>query len=101
MSRAGVLPVAKSQDSPGPIAKTVYDAATELQAIAGSDPSDPATAGAPAVPNYLSGLTATALAGNGDVGGQIARRRGGHRRRRAAESWRMGLMCHGRYLIHP
>ncbi len=33
--------VAKSQDSPGPIAKTVYDAATELQAIAGSDAADP------------------------------------------------------------
>ena len=63
VSRTGVLPVAKSQDSPGPIAKTVYDAATELQAIAGSDADDSATAGAPAVPNYLSGLTATALAG--------------------------------------
>jgi amidase len=63
VSRTGVLGVARSQDSPGPIAKTVYDAATELQAIAGGDADDPATAGAPAVPNYLTGLTATALAG--------------------------------------
>ena len=43
-----MLPVAKSQDSPGPIARTVSDAATELQAIAGADAADPATAGAPA-----------------------------------------------------
>ena len=39
VSRAGVLPVAKSQDSPGPIARTVYDAAAALQAIAGPDPA--------------------------------------------------------------
>jgi hypothetical protein len=63
VSRTGVLGVAKSQDSPGPIAKTVYDAATELQALAGSDAADPATAGAPAAPNYLAGLTPTALNG--------------------------------------
>ena len=30
----------------------------QLQAIAGADPADPATAGAPAVPNYLTGLVA-------------------------------------------
>ena len=63
VSRSGVLGVAKSQDSPGPVARTVYDAAAELQAIAGSDPGDPATTGAPAVPNYLAGLTASALSG--------------------------------------
>jgi amidase len=63
VSRSGILPVAKSQDSPGPITRTVYDAATQLQAIAGSDPGDPATAGAPAVPDYVSGLTPTALSG--------------------------------------
>ena len=63
VSRTGVLGVAKSQDSPGPIARTVYDAATQLQAIAGSDTEDPATARAPAAPNYLAGLTPTALNG--------------------------------------
>ena len=62
VSRAGVMPVAKSQDSPGPIAKTVYDAALQLQTIAGADFKDPATAGAPAVADYLSGLTDGALA---------------------------------------
>jgi amidase len=63
VSRAGVMPVAKSQDSPGPITETVYDAATQLQAIAGPDPDDPATIGTPAVPDYLSGLVTNALAG--------------------------------------
>ena len=63
VSRAGVLPVAKSQDSPGPISRTVYDAAVQLQAMAGADPADPATAGAPAPPNYLAGLAPTALSG--------------------------------------
>ncbi|HEX4344801.1 MAG TPA: amidase family protein [Solirubrobacteraceae bacterium] len=63
VSRTGVLPVARSQDSPGPITRTVYDAATELQAMAGPDPSDPATIGAPAVPNYTAGLSTAALSG--------------------------------------
>jgi Asp-tRNA(Asn)/Glu-tRNA(Gln) amidotransferase A subunit family amidase len=63
VGRTGVLPVAKSQDSPGPIARTVHDAATQLQAIAGEDADDPATAGTPAVPNYADGLSPTALSG--------------------------------------
>ena len=63
VSRAGVLPVATSQDSPGPISRTVYDAAVQLQAIAGADAADPATVGAPAPPNYLAGLVPTALSG--------------------------------------
>ena len=63
VSRAGIMPVAKSQDAPGPIARTVRDAANELQVIAGPDPADPATVGAPAVPNYSAGLTASALSG--------------------------------------
>lgn len=63
VSRSGVLPAAKSQDSPGPIAETVYDAAVALQAMAGPDPTDPATAGAPASPDYLTGLVPTALSG--------------------------------------
>jgi Asp-tRNA(Asn)/Glu-tRNA(Gln) amidotransferase A subunit family amidase len=35
VSSDGVLPVAKSQDSPGPITRTVYDAATALEALTG------------------------------------------------------------------
>lgn len=63
VSRKGVLPVAKSQDAPGPIARSVYDAAIQLQVIAGPDVADPATLGLPPVPNYLTGLTPGALAG--------------------------------------
>lgn len=63
ISRTGVLPVAKSQDAPGPIARTVYDVAVLLQTIAGVDSTDPATVGTPAAPNYLAGLVPTALNG--------------------------------------
>ena len=63
VGRTGLLPAARSQDSPGPITRTVHDAAVQLQAIAGPDPHDPATAGAPPVPNYSGGLSPTALSG--------------------------------------
>ncbi|GAA4586545.1 hypothetical protein GCM10023194_33020 [Planotetraspora phitsanulokensis] len=62
VSRTGVLPVARSQDAPGPITRTVYDAASALTAIAGPDRADPATSGAP-VKDYTAGLSATALQG--------------------------------------
>ena len=63
VSRSGILPVAKSQDSPGPITRTVYDAAAVLTAIAGPDPDDPATSGAPPPTDYLAALSPTALNG--------------------------------------
>ncbi|HSI81791.1 MAG TPA: amidase family protein [Solirubrobacterales bacterium] len=63
VSRNGVMPVARSQDSPGPIAQTVADAAAQLGAIAGEDRADPGTADAPPVPDYLAGLDPDALAG--------------------------------------
>jgi amidase len=43
-SRAGVIPVSYSQDTIGPMARTVADAAAVLGAIAGVDPRDPMTA---------------------------------------------------------
>ena len=52
VSRTGVIPIAHSQDTAGPMARTVMDAAILLTAIAGADPRDPATkaiAGKPAV----------------------------------------------------
>lgn len=64
VSRTGVLPVAKSQDSPGPIGQTVADVATALNVLAGPDPSDPATEGQPKeLPNYTAGLSPSALSG--------------------------------------
>jgi Asp-tRNA(Asn)/Glu-tRNA(Gln) amidotransferase A subunit family amidase len=62
VSRTGVLPMAKSQDAPGPITRTVYDSALALNAIAGADASDPATANAP-TKDYTANLTAGALQG--------------------------------------
>jgi aspartyl-tRNA(Asn)/glutamyl-tRNA(Gln) amidotransferase subunit A len=44
VSRAGVLPLAFSLDHVGPMARTVEDCAILLQAIAGYDPADPASA---------------------------------------------------------
>jgi amidase len=43
VSRSGIIPIAHSQDTAGPMARTVADAAALLSAIAGVDPRDPAT----------------------------------------------------------
>ncbi len=44
ISRAGIIPIAHSQDTAGPIARTVTDAAILLGALTGEDGRDPATA---------------------------------------------------------
>jgi len=46
ISRAGIIPIAHSQDTSGPMARTVRDAAILLGALGGSDPRDPASADA-------------------------------------------------------
>ena len=79
VSRRGVVPISFTQDSPGPMARSVEDAALLLSAIAGHDRQDPAYSetdwSAPAnafdkfpVPkvgkvNYTEGLTKDALKG--------------------------------------
>jgi amidase len=43
VSRTGIIPIAHSQDTAGPMARTVADAAALLSALAGADPADSAT----------------------------------------------------------
>lgn len=64
VSRAGIIPISHSQDTAGPMARTVRDCALLLQALAGRDPADPATRAQPAtVPDYLAALQPGALKG--------------------------------------
>jgi aspartyl-tRNA(Asn)/glutamyl-tRNA(Gln) amidotransferase subunit A len=55
VSRAGVAPAAFSLDHIGPMAWTAEDCALMLQALAGHDPQDPASADRP-VPDYAAAL---------------------------------------------
>src|SRR5262249_52719155 len=48
ISRAGIIPIAHSQDTAGPMARTIRDAAILLGALAGSDARDAATVDADA-----------------------------------------------------
>lgn len=55
VSRFGVIAMASSLDCPGPLTKTVEDAAILLNIMAGNDPKDATTLRA-TVPDYLKGL---------------------------------------------
>ncbi|MGH2753116.1 MAG: amidase family protein, partial [Actinomycetota bacterium] len=67
VSRSGVIPLAPSFDTAGPMVRTVTDAAIMLGAIAGVDPEDPATepqeGNTPKGRNYLRSLKRNALEG--------------------------------------
>jgi len=45
VSRSGIIPISASQDTAGPMARTVGDLAILLSAMSGIDPQDPITAG--------------------------------------------------------
>lgn len=64
VSRSGIIPIAASQDTAGPMARSVEDAAILLTAIAGVDASDPATRNAETHSvDYRIHLDAAALRG--------------------------------------
>ncbi|HYM61790.1 MAG TPA: amidase [Thermoanaerobaculia bacterium] len=65
VSRAGIIPIAHSQDTAGPMARTVADAAILLTAIAGADSRDEATQKIPSGPriDYAAGLRRDGLKG--------------------------------------
>ena len=63
VSRTHVVPISSSQDTAGPMTKTVYDAALLLTAIAGEDQADPVTLEAKRVADYTAGLDTASLKG--------------------------------------
>ncbi|MBT8092194.1 MAG: amidase [Gammaproteobacteria bacterium] len=63
VSRSGIIPIAHSQDTAGPMARSVRDAAILLTAMTGVDADDPATAIANIANDYSSNLTADGLRG--------------------------------------
>ena len=65
VSRAGIIPLAHSQDTAGPMARTVRDTAILLNGMTGADPRDPATSAAAGhtATDYTATLDAGALRG--------------------------------------
>ncbi len=63
VSRGGVIPVSSTQDTPGPMTRTVRDAAILLNAIAGKDRRDPATRDARIADDYTAFLDPDGLKG--------------------------------------
>src|SRR5947208_3461548 len=65
LSRSGIIPLALSFDTGGPMARSVYDVASALGIMTGVDPADAATTKSDGkVPrDYTSGLSADALKG--------------------------------------
>ena len=65
VGRSGIVPLAHTQDTAGPMARTVEDAAAMLGPLAGLDSRDPATTGAVqgAHPDYTAFLDSEALQG--------------------------------------
>ncbi len=64
VSRSGIIPLAHSQDTAGPMTRTVTDAALLLQALAGMDPQDAVTTKSNGkVPDYTQSLLKDGLKG--------------------------------------
>ncbi len=63
VSRTHIVPISETQDTAGPMTRSVYDAALLLNAIAGRDPADVATAVADDhVVDFTAGLAEASLA---------------------------------------
>nr|WP_067062376.1 amidase [Mucilaginibacter sp. L294] len=62
-SRSGIIPISKTQDTAGPMARTVKDAAILLAALAGTDAADDATLKSKPEKDYTKYLDANGLKG--------------------------------------
>ena len=63
ISRTGIVPIAHSQDTAGPMARTVSDAAVLLGVLAGPDAEDAVTLERPAATDYVQALDRSGLRG--------------------------------------
>ncbi|MBV1776462.1 amidase [Burkholderiaceae bacterium DAT-1] len=63
VSRNGIIPIAHSQDTAGPMTRTVADAAALLDVLAAPDPRDPVTLAAGRPASFVQQLNETALKG--------------------------------------
>lgn len=63
VSRSGIIPIAHSQDTAGPMTRSVADAALLLTAMAGNDSQDAATRDIPVTVDYAKALDKNALQG--------------------------------------
>jgi amidase len=63
ISRAGILPISHSQDTAGPMTRTVRDAAMLLNVLAAKDPRDPATQRQRRTADYTADLAHDAMKG--------------------------------------
>jgi len=63
VSRTHVVPISSTQDTAGPMAKNVADAALLLSAMAGEDAEDSATVGVPRITDYTADLSDFSLEG--------------------------------------
>jgi amidase len=74
-SRSGIIPISATQDTAGPMARTVRDAAILLGACIGEDPHDPITAqsNGKALTDYTAGLDGSGLKGK-RIGVDLKRR---------------------------
>jgi amidase len=63
VSRSGIIPIAHSQDTAGPMCRTVADAAVLLGVMAGRDPSDPETNNIKGSRGYANALIEGGLKG--------------------------------------
>jgi len=101
VSRSGIIPISASQDTAGPIARTVADAAALLGAMTGVDSRDPATGASAGKPTDYTGFLDTQALRGARIG--VARNFFGWHPRvdRLMETALEGMRREGAVLVDP